>query len=129
SLSQDISLLSVQRDTLKSKWLNEKEIVDKINRAKSNIESYKQEAERAEREGDYGKVAEIRYGKVQQEEAVMQELGRQLDEMDHQHKRLLKEEVDAEDIAENVARATGIPVQRMMQSEREKLLHLEEELH
>ncbi|GAA4456277.1 ATP-dependent chaperone ClpB [Rurimicrobium arvi] len=129
SLSQDISLLTVQRDTLKAKWLNEKEIVDQINHAKSKIEQYKNEAERAEREGDYGKVAEIRYGKVQEEEKVIADLSRQLDEMDSQHKRLLKEEVDADDIAENVAKATGIPVQRMLQSDRERLLSLEEELH
>lgn len=129
SLSQDISLLTVQRDTLKAKWLNEKELVDKINQSKNKIEQYKQEAERAEREGDYGKVAEIRYGKVQEEEQIMAGLSQQLDEMDSQHKRLLKEEVDADDIAENVAKATGIPVQRMMQSEREKLLNLEDELH
>ncbi len=129
SLNQDISLLNVQRDTLKAKWLEEKELVDKINKAKSNIEQLKQEAEKAERDGDYGRVAEIRYGKIQQEEAAMQESGKQLDEMDGQHKRLLKEEVDAEDIAENVAKATGIPVQRMLQSEREKLLNLEDELH
>lgn len=129
SLSQDISLLTVQRDTLKAKWLNEKELVDKINQAKNKIEHYKQDAERAEREGDYGKVAEIRYGKVQEEEKIMAELSLQLDEMDSQHKRLLKEEVSADDIAENVAKATGIPVQRMLQSEREKLLNLEDELH
>lgn len=129
SLSQDISLLTVQRDTLKAKWMNEKELVDKINQSKTQIEQYKQEAERAEREGDYGKVAEIRYGKVQEEEKIMADLSAQLDEMDSQHKRLLKEEVSADDIAENVAKATGIPVQRMLQSEREKLLHLEDELH
>lgn len=129
SLSQDISLLTVQRDTLKAKWMNEKELVDQINQSKHKIEQYKQEAERAEREGDYGKVAEIRYGKVQEEEKAMQALTAQLDDMDAQHKRLLKEEVSADDIAENVAKATGIPVQRMLQSEREKLLHLEEELH
>jgi ATP-dependent Clp protease ATP-binding subunit ClpB len=129
SLSQDISLLTVQRDTLKAKWMNEKELVDKINQSKNQIEQYRQEAERAEREGDYGKVAEIRYGKVQEEEKIMADLTAQLDEMDSQHKRLLKEEVSADDIAENVAKATGIPVQRMLQSEREKLLNLEDELH
>lgn len=129
SLSQDISLLTVQRDTLKAKWMNEKELVDQMNQAKLKIEQFKQEAERAEREGDYGKVAEIRYGKVQEEERIIAELNAQLEEMDSQHKRLLKEEVSADDIAENVAKATGIPVQRMMQSEREKLLNLEDELH
>jgi len=128
-LSQDISLLNVQRDTLKAKWLEEKEIVDKINKAKSTIEELKLEAEKAEREGDYGKVAEIRYGRIKQEEELVHQYSAQLDQMDAQHKRLLKEEVDAEDIAENVAKATGIPVQRMLQSERDKLMHLEEELH
>ncbi len=128
-LSQDISLLTVQRDTLKAKWLEEKDIVDKINKAKTNLEHLKLEAEQAEREGNYGRVAEIRYGKVQQEQAVIDDMSNQLNEMDGQNKLLLKEEVDAEDIAENVAKATGIPVQRMMTSEREKLLHLEDELH
>ncbi len=128
-LNQEISLQTVERDTLKAKWLEEKEIVDKINQAKTSIEHLKLEAEQAEREGDYGKVAEIRYGKVKAEEGQVEELSRQLEAMDSQRKRLLKEEVDAEDIAENVARATGIPVQRMLQSERDKLLNLEDELH
>jgi ATP-dependent Clp protease ATP-binding subunit ClpB len=128
-LSQDISLLNVERDTLKTKWLSEKELVDKINHSKSTIEQLKQDAERAEREGDYGKVAEIRYGKIKTEEEKIASLNQQLQEISQHHKRLLKEEVDAEDIAENVAKATGIPVQKMLQSEREKLLHLEEELH
>jgi len=128
-LGQDISMLTVERDTLKAKWAEEKEIVDKINHAKTTIEQLKLEAEQAEREGHYGRVAEIRYGKVQEQEAIIDTYSKQLDEMSSQHKRLLKEEVDAEDIAENVAKATGIPVQRMMQSEREKLLNLEDELH
>ena len=128
-LSQDISLLAVQRDTLKAKWLEEKDIVDKINKAKTNLEHLKLEAEQAEREGNYGRVAEIRYGKVQQEQAVIDDMSKQLSEMDSQHKLLMKEEVDAEDIAENVAKATGIPVQRMLTSEREKLMNLEDELH
>ena len=128
-LNQDISVLTVQRDTLKAKWLEEKEVVDKINKAKNTTESLKHEAETAEREGNYGRVAEIRYGKVQEQEAIAQKLSAQLDEMGTQHKRLLKEEVDAEDIAENVAKATGIPVQRMLTSERAKLLNLEDELH
>lgn len=129
NLSQEISLFTVQRDTLKAKWMNEKELVEKFNQSKQKIELYKQEAEKAEREGDYGKVAEIRYGKVQEEEKVRDGLSAQLAEMDAQHKRLLKEEVSADDIAENVAKATGIPVQRMVQSEKDRLLHLEEELH
>lgn len=128
-LKQELSLLNVERDTLKAKWLEEKEVVEKINKAKGAIEDLKLEAEQAEREGDYGRVAEIRYGKVQQEEATIVELSKQLDEMSNDRSRLLKEEVDAEDIAENVAKATGIPVQRMLQSEREKLLNLEDELH
>ena len=128
-LGQDISMLVVQRDTLKAKWMEEKAIVDKINKAKKSIEHLKLEAEQAEREGNYGRVAEIRYGKVQEQDAIIDKLSKQLDEMSSQHKRLLKEEVDAEDIAQNVAKATGIPVQRMLQGEREKLLHLEDELH
>lgn len=128
-LNQEISLLNVERDTLKARWLEEKEIVEKINQSKTAIEHLKQEAEKAEREGDYGKVAEIRYGKIKEEEAKVKASSLQLLSRDTQHKRLLKEEVDAEDIAENVAKATGIPVQRMLQSEREKLLLLEEELH
>lgn len=128
-LSQDISLLNVERDTLKAKWLEEKDIVDKINKAKSTIEELKLQAEKAERDGDYGKVAEIRYGKVKEQEAQVKDLTTQLHDMDDHRKRLLKEEVDAEDIAENIAKATGIPVQRMMQSERERLLNLEDELH
>lgn len=128
-LNQEISLLNIERDTLKSKWLEEKEIVDSINKSKGKIEQMKLDAERAEREGDYGKVAEIRYGKIKEEEIAVQRFSLQLEQMDAQHKRLLKEEVDAEDIAENVAKATGIPVQRMLQNEKVKLLQLENELH
>lgn len=128
-LNQDISLLNVERDTLKAKWLEEKEMVDKINTAKSSIEDLKLQAEQAEREGDYGKVAEIRYGKLKEQEATVERLSAELNSVDGEHKRLLKEEVDAEDIAENVSKATGIPVQRMLQSERSKLLNLEAELH
>lgn len=129
NLNQELSLLNVERDTLKAKWLEEKEIVEQINQSKGNIEDLKLEAEKAEREGEYGKVAEIRYGKVKEEEAKVEQLSKQLDEMSEDRNRLLKEEVDAEDIAENIAKATGIPVSRMLQSEREKLLHLEDELH
>ncbi|MEP7106805.1 MAG: ATP-dependent chaperone ClpB [Ferruginibacter sp.] len=126
-LNTEISNLSVQRDTFKAKWQQEKEVVEKIQNAKAEIENLKAAAEKAERIGDYGKVAEIRYGKVQEQEKIIEEQTRSLDEISE--KRLLKEEVDAEDIAANVARATGIPVMKMLQSEREKLLHLEEELH
>ena len=127
-LNQEISVLSVERDTLKAKWKQEKEIVEKIQNAKAAIESLKLEAERAEREGDYGKVAEIRYGKIKEMEAQIVQLTKELDEVSPE-KRLLKEEVDAEDIAESVAKATGIPLTKMLQSEREKLLNLEDELH
>ena len=126
-LNTEISNLSVQRDTFKAKWQQEKEIVEKIQNAKAQIENLKGEADKAEREGEYGKVAEIRYGKVKEQEKIIEEYTTQLSSISE--KRLLKEEVDAEDIAENVAKATGIPVMKMMQSERDKLLHLEEELH
>ena len=126
-LNTEISNLSVQRDTFKAKWQQEKEIVEKVQSAKAEIESLKMAAEKAEREGDYGKVAEIRYGKLQDQEKVIADYTAQLDEISE--KRLLKEEVDAEDIAESVAKATGIPVNKMLQSEREKLLNLEDELH
>jgi ATP-dependent Clp protease ATP-binding subunit ClpB len=127
-LALDISTLSLERDTLKAKWQQEKELVEKIQNAKAEIENLKHQAEQAERNGEYGRVAEIRYGKVQEQERIIAEYSQKLDEIS-ENKRLLKEEVDAEDIAENVAKATGIPVTKMMQSEREKLLHLEDELH
>ncbi len=126
-LNTEISNLSVQRDTFKAKWQQEKEVVEKIQSAKAEIENLKAAAEKAERVGDYGKVAEIRYGKVQEQEKIIEEQTKLLDDISE--KRLLKEEVDAEDIAANVAKATGIPVMKMLQSEKEKLLQLEEELH
>jgi ATP-dependent Clp protease ATP-binding subunit ClpB len=126
-LNTEIANLSVERDTLKAKWKEEKDLVEKVQNAKAEIESLKSLAERAEREGDYGKVAEIRYGKIKDQEAEIVKLTDQLSSSNE--KRLLKEEVDAEDIAENVARATGIPVSKMLQSDKEKLLHLEEHLH
>jgi ATP-dependent Clp protease ATP-binding subunit ClpB len=126
-LNTEIANLAVERDTYKAKWQQEKEIVEKVQNAKAAIEQLKQSAEKAEREGDYGKVAEIRYGKVKEQEEIIADFSRQLDAQTE--KRLLKEEVDAEDIAENVAKATGIPVAKMLQGDREKLLHLEEELH
>jgi ATP-dependent Clp protease ATP-binding subunit ClpB len=128
-LSTTLANLAVERDTLKAKWQEEKELLEKIQNAKAAIENLKQQAEQAEREGDYGKVAEIRYGRVKEQEQVIATLSEQLDELSQNSKRLMKEEVDAEDIAESVAKATGIPVSKMMQSEREKLLNLEEELH
>jgi ATP-dependent Clp protease ATP-binding subunit ClpB len=126
-LSTEIANLSVQRDTLKAKWTQEKELVEKVQAAKVQIEALKQEAERAERNGDYGKVAEIRYGKVQEQERLIEQYTQAVGDV--HEKRLLKEEVDAEDIAESVAKVTGIPLSKMLQGEREKLLHLEEELH
>ncbi len=126
-LNTEISNLAVERDTFKAKWQQEKEIVEKIQGAKAQIESLKLAAEKSEREGDYGNVAEIRYGKLQEQEKIIADHTKQLAEISE--KRLLKEEVDAEDIAESVAKITGIPVTKMLQSEKEKLLSLEEELH
>ncbi len=126
-LNIEISNLAVERDTLKSKWKQEKELVEKVQNAKATIEELKQQAEQAERNGEYGKVAEIRYGKIKEQEELISQVTAQIE--GSADKRLLKEEVDAEDIAENVAKATGIPVAKMLQSEREKLLHLEDELH
>ncbi|XVJ65155.1 MAG: ATP-dependent chaperone ClpB [Lacibacter sp.] len=126
-LNTEIANLSVERDTLKAKWKDEKEVVEKVQNAKAEIENLKLQAERAEREGNYGLVAEIRYGKIQEQEKLIEQYSKQLESISE--KRLLKEEVDAEDIAENIAKMTGIPVAKMMQGEREKLLHLEEELH
>lgn len=127
ALNTEIANLSVERDTYTSKWKEEKELVEKVQNGKALIEQLKQEAEQAERNGDYGKVAEIRYGKVKEQETEINNLVAQLDELSE--KRLLKEEVDAEDIAESVAKSTGIPVSKMIQSERVKLLSLEDELH
>ena len=127
-LGIEISNLSVERDTLKAKWQQEKELVEKIQIAKAEIENLKHQAEQAERNGEYGRVAEIRYGKVQEQEMIIADNTKKLQDIS-ETKRLLKEEVDAEDIAENVAKATGIPVAKMIQSEREKLLGLEDELH
>ena len=126
-LNTNIGNLMVERDTYKAKWQQEKEVVEKLQNAKAAIDTLKLEAEKAEREGDYGRVAEIRYGKIKEQQEIIDQTTHQLSDISE--KRLLKEEVDAEDIAENVARATGIPVSRMLQSEKDKLLHLEEHLH
>jgi len=127
-LSAEIGNLSVERDTLKAKWKQEKDLVEKLQNAKAEVENLKQAAEKAEREGDYGKVAEIRYGKVREQERLVDEYSRQLAAISA-NSRLMKEEVDAEDIAEAVAKSTGIPVSKMLQGEKEKLLNLEDELH
>lgn len=126
-LNKEIANLVVERDAYHAKWKREKEIVDKIQQGKANIEQLKQEAEQAERNGDYGRVAEIRYGKIKEQELLVSEWLNELGTLSE--KRLLKEEVDADDIAESISKATGIPVAKMLQGEKYKLLHLEEELH
>lgn len=126
-LSKEIAEISEKRDGLKAKWENEKSVITSIREAKENIDRYKSEAEKAEREGDFGKVAEIRYGKIVEAERKLEEQKALMREMQGE-KTLLKEEVDAEDIAEVVAKWTGIPLSKMLQSDREKLLHLEDEL-
>jgi ATP-dependent Clp protease ATP-binding subunit ClpB len=127
-LSHEIANLSADRDTLRAKWKAEKDIVDGINLKVEQIESYKLEAEQAERAGDYGKVAELRYGTIVQAQKEVDQLKAAL--LNNQSEsRMLKEEVTADDIAGVVSRWTGIPVSKMIQSEREKLLHLEDELH
>lgn len=126
-LSKDIAELSEKRQDLKAKWESEKAVIMGIRREKESIDSLKLEAEQAERAGDYGKVAEIRYGKIGESEKKLDSFQTQLAEM-QEGSSLLKEEVDAEDIAAVVAKWTGIPLSRMIQSEREKLLHLEDEL-
>lgn len=127
-LNTEIANLSVQRDTFKAKWKEEKELVEKLQEAKSQIDQLKLEAEKAEREGDYGKVAEIRYGKIKEQEKFVSEYSQKLSSIS-ENSRIMKEEVDAEDIAESVAKSTGIPVTKMLQSDREKLLNLEQHLH
>ena len=126
-LSREIADLGDRRNDLKAKWQNEKNVIQGLRLEKENIERFKTEAEQAERAGDFGKVAEIRYGKIVDSEKRIEQFTHQLQQMQGE-KSLLKEEVDSEDIAEVVAKWTGIPVSRMLQSEREKLLHLEAEL-
>ncbi|MCX8478933.1 MAG: ATP-dependent chaperone ClpB [Chitinophagales bacterium] len=128
-LSLEIADLSDERNALKAKWQQEKQIVDAIQLSKKQIEQYKLEAEQAERSGDYGKVAELRYGKIKEAENEQIHLHAELLRKSEDGNRMLKEEVDAEDIAESIAKATGIPVTKMLQGEKEKLLHLEDELH
>ncbi len=126
-LSKEIADLTGKRNELKAKWENEKSVIQGLRAEKENIEQLKVAAEQAERSGDFGKVAEIRYGKIVESEQKMQDFTKQLAEMQGE-KTLLKEEVGSEDIAEVVAKWTGIPVSKMLQSERDKLLHLEKEL-
>ena len=128
AISDQLSALKTKSDELNARWNKEKGYIATIQNEKAAIEQMKHEAEVAEREGNYGKVAEIRYGKIQQAEANIKAAQDALHQMDNGDS-LIKEEVDEDDIAEVVARWTGIPVTKMMQSERDKLLHLEEELH
>ena len=127
-LSREIADLKEDEKKQKARWQNEKELIDRIQQNRIDIESLKYEADRAEREGDYGKVAEIRYGRIKTKEEENADIQRQLHEMQGAS-AMIKEEVDSEDIADVVSRWTGIPVSKMLQSEREKLLHLEDELH
>src|SRR3989339_111896 len=127
-LSREIANLNESRNDLTAKWKNERVVIDKIQKTKEQIESLKFEAEQAERQGDYGKVAEIRYGKIKEAEISIETLKSELKKI-QKCDAMIKEEVDAEDIADVVARWTGIPVSRMLQSEREKLLRMEAELH
>ncbi len=127
SLRADLANLKEERNEINAKWKSEKDVVDNIQNAKQDIENFKLEAERAEREGNYGLVAELRYGKIKQAQEELEKLQEQL--AAQADNSLIKEEVTSEDIAEVVAKWTGIPVTKMLQSEREKLLHLEGELH
>jgi ATP-dependent Clp protease ATP-binding subunit ClpB len=127
-LNKEIAELKEQESSYKAKWQSERELVNKIQQNKLEIEQLKFEADKAEREGDYGKVAEIRYGKLQSLDNEIKQIQEEL-KTKQGDSAMIKEEVTAEDIADVVSRWTGIPVSKMLQSEREKLLHLEEELH
>jgi ATP-dependent Clp protease ATP-binding subunit ClpB len=128
NLRSELANLKESRNELNAQWENEKSVVDAIQNAKTNIENYKLEAERAERDGNYGKVAELRYGKIKEAQVELDKLQTDM-EADDNSNRLIQEEVTYEDIAEVVAKWTGIPVTKMLQSDREKLLKLEDELH
>jgi ATP-dependent Clp protease ATP-binding subunit ClpB len=129
SLNIDLANLKEERNEIFAEWQSEKELIDAIQSTKEAIENYKIEADKAERDGQYGKVAELRYGKIKETQETLDELEKQLQEQQIDGHSLIKEEVTYEDIAEVVAKWTGIPVTKMMQSEREKLLKLEDELH
>jgi len=127
SLRSELANLKEERNEINAKWKSEKEVVDNIQNVKQDIENYKMEAERAERDGDYGKVAELRYGKIKEAQEQLEVFQKQM--QDQQETALIKEEVNYEDIADVVAKWTGIPITKMLQSDREKLLKLEDELH
>ncbi|OMP29764.1 ATP-dependent chaperone ClpB [Mangrovimonas sp. DI 80] len=128
SLRSELANLKEERNEINAKWKSEKDVVDNIQATKLEIENYKLDAERAERDGDYGKVAEIRYGKIKESQERLEKLQKELHENQNENS-LIKEEVTYDDIAEVVAKWTGIPVTKMLQSEREKLLKLEDQLH
>jgi ATP-dependent Clp protease ATP-binding subunit ClpB len=128
-LNREIAELADERSDLRAKWQSEKEVVEGIQKVKEQMENLKFEAEQAERSGDYGKVAEIRYGRIKEAETQLKSYESKLAEMQQNGSQLIKEEVDSEDIAGVISVWTGIPISRMLQSEREKLLHLEDELH
>jgi len=127
-LSENIANMANERDSLKAAWQDEKSLVDQVNTEIQNIENFKLEADQAERAGDYGKVAELRYGRIKDAQNIVDQLKKELIEK-QKNDRMLKEEVTSEDIADVVSRWTGIPVNKMIQSEIEKLLNLEDELH
>ena len=128
-LNRDISELNDQRNDLRARWESERKVIEGLQKTKEEIEQLKLEAKNAEREGDLGKVAEIRYGKLVETENKLKEFEVKVAELQSKGSALIKEEVDAEDIADVVSKWSGIPVSKMLQSEREKLLHLEDELH
>jgi len=129
ALNEEIANLNETRDELRAKWEGEKDVIDGTQRVKELIESLKFEAQQAERDGDFGKVAEIRYGKLQEAEANLGKYETQLEALKASGSQMVKEEVEREDIAEVVAKWTGIPISKMIQSEADKLLNLEDELH
>ena len=129
SLGEEVANLAEQRDQLKAKWEGEKEVINGTQQVKEQIEQLKFEAQQAEREGNFGKVAEIKYGKLAEAEEQLKRFESQLLELQESGSQMVKEEVDAEDIAEIIAKWTGVPVFKMIQSEAEKLLNLEDELH
>ncbi|MFC2109829.1 ATP-dependent chaperone ClpB [Bacteroidota bacterium] len=126
-LKKELANIKDNRDAVYSKWKGEKDLIDKVQQIKETIENFKQEADKAERDGNYGLVAELRYGKIKQAQEDLDALQKEV--TNNQEHSLIKEEVTADDIAEVIAKWTGIPVQKMLQSEREKLLVLEDELH
>ena len=128
SLNADVANLKEERNEINAKWQSEKAVVDNVQQLKTDIENFKTEADKAERNGDYGKVAELRYGKIKEAQVLLEEKQQEL-LTNQSENALIKEEVTYDDIAEVVAKWTGVPVTKMIQSEREKLLKLEDELH